>query len=562
MNALILAAGFGTRLLPYTRTLPKPLFTLGGKPVLQHTIERLVQSGCRRILINSHHLSHQITDFLDHLDPGPDVDIRDVHESLILDTGGAIANVKDIMENDSFFVINSDVVTDIDLTSVWRFHLANQALATLVLHDRAAYNQVTMDSDAWITGFRSPGQGLAFTGIQVLSPKIFDHLPENRVFSSIDWYAQLCPAKKIKAYVAPDLFWEDIGTIDAYSRTARLWISAKALGSSVRHVDIQALSGDGSDRSWFRASPVSKTPPLSGETSGSVVVCDHGICLPETDRRAQVDAFVAIGNHLYQNGICVPQILAYDAFSGVVAVQDLGNLHLADVVAQISDLSQITGLYEKVIDRLILFSRKGAQGFDLSWTCQTPYYSRTLILENECRYFVDRFVQGYLGKNIDFDALADDFHFIADQALTGGENGLMHRDCQSKNIMIKNGAPFFIDFQAARIGPLQYDLASLLLDPYVALPKPVQKNLLVYAMDRLNLTSPERRQQFIQNFDYCSLTRNLQILGAFAYLSRVKGKSWFETYIPTAMTSLKHWMHFQAPEPDAVRRLKKLVLSL
>jgi aminoglycoside/choline kinase family phosphotransferase len=291
-----------------------------------------------------------------------------------------------------------------------------------------------------------------------------------------------------------------------------------------------------------------------------VVVCDHGICLPETDRRAQVDAFVAIGNHLYQNGICVPQILAYDAFSGVVAVQDLGNLHLADVVAQISDLSQITGLYEKVIDRLILFSRKGAQGFDLSWTCQTPYYSRTLILENECRYFVDRFVQGYLGKNIDFDALADDFHFIADQALKGGINGLMHRDCQSKNIMIKNGAPFFIDFQAARIGPLQYDLASLLLDPYVALPKSVQKNLLVYTMDRLNLTSPDRRQEFRHNFDYCSLTRNLQILGAFAYLSRVKGKSWFETYIPPAMASLTHWMRTQAP--DAVRRLKKLVLSL
>jgi aminoglycoside/choline kinase family phosphotransferase/choline kinase len=560
MNALILAAGFGTRLLPYTRTLPKPLFTLGGKPVLQHTIEWLIQSGCRRIMINTHHLSHQITDFLDHLDFDPDVDIRDVHEPLILDTGGAIANVRDMMKNDSFFVINSDVVTDIDLTLLWRFHLANQALATLVLHNRVAYNQVTMDSDEWITGFGSPGRGLAFTGIQVLSPKIFDYLPENRVFSSIDWYAQLCPAKKIKAYVASNLFWEDIGTIDAYSHTARLWISAKALGSCVRHVDIHALSGDGSDRSWFRATSNSNMPSTFGTVPKSVVVCDHGICLPETDRRSQVDAFVAIGNHLYQKGICVPQILAHDAFSGMVAVQDLGNRHLADVVAQMTNLSQITDLYEKVIDRLILFSRKGAQGFDLSWTCQTPYYSRTLILENECRYFVDRFVQDYLGKDIDFDALTDDFHFIADQALTGGKNGLMHRDCQSKNIMINNGAPFFIDFQSARIGPLQYDLASLLLDPYVALPKTVQKKLLAYAMDRLNLISPDRRQQFKHNFDYCSLTRNLQILGAFAYLSQVKEKSWFETYIPPAMVSLKHWMHTQAP--DAVRRLKKLVLSL
>ncbi|MCF8076434.1 MAG: nucleotidyltransferase family protein, partial [Desulfotignum sp.] len=287
MNALILAAGFGTRLLPYTRTLPKPLFTLSGKPILQHTIERLIQNGCRRILINTHHLSHQITDFLDHLNVQPDVDIQEVYEPLILDTGGAIANVRDVMRTDSFFVINSDVVTDIDLSSVWRFHLTHQALATLVLHDRAAYNQVTMDSDAWITGFRTPGQGLAFTGIQVLSPKIFDHLPENRVFSSIAWYAQLCPAKKIKAYVAPNLFWEEIGTVDAYSRTARLWISARALGSSVRHVDIHALSGDGSDRSWFRAKSNSNLPSL-GSAPGSVVVCDHGICLPETDRRAQV----------------------------------------------------------------------------------------------------------------------------------------------------------------------------------------------------------------------------------------------------------------------------------
>ncbi len=558
---MILAAGFGTRLLPFTRAIPKPLLTLGGKPVLQHTIERLVQSGCRRILVNTHHLSHQITEFLDHLDPGPDVDIRDVHEPLILDTGGAIANVRDVMKNDSFFVINSDVVTDIDLSLVWRFHLANQALATLVLHDRAAYNQVTMDSDGWITGFRSPGQGLAFTGIQVLSSKIFDYLPEKRVFSSIDWYAQLCPAKKIKAYVAPDLFWEDIGTMDTYSRTARLWVSAKALGNCAKHVDIHALCGDGSDRSWFRATPDSNTPLRSGAAPTSAVVCDHGICLPGTDRRAQVDAFVAIGKHLYQNGIRVPRILAHDALSGVVAVQDLGNRHLADVVAQqMPDLSQITGMYEKVIDQLILFSRKGAHGFDRSWTCQTPYYSRSLILENECRYFVNRFVQGYLGKQIDFDALADDFHFIADQALTGGENGLMHRDCQSKNIMIKNGEPFFIDFQSARIGPLQYDLASLLLDPYVALPEHVQKNLLTYAMNRLNLISPDRRQQFELNFDYCSLTRNLQILGAFAYLSRVKGKLWFEAYIPTALASLKHWMRTQAP--DAVRRLKKLVLSL
>ncbi len=561
MNALILAAGFGARLLPHTRAIPKPLFTLGGVPVLKHAIDRLIACGCRKILINTHHLSHQIAEFLSCLDPLPDVEIREIYEPEILDTGGAIANVRKIMGDDSFFVINSDVVTDLDLASVWRFHRKTRALATLVLHDRPLYNQVTIDMDGWITGFRSPGQGLAFTGIQVLSPEIYAHLPQDPVFSSIDWYAHLCPSKRIKAYVAHDLYWEDIGTIHAYSDTARLWISADALEVPARNIQVQALAGDGSDRAWFRAVPVSgRMSPETSLPGGSVVICDHGICLPGTDHRAQVDAFVSIGRHLYRHGIPVPRILAHDTLAGVVAVQDLGNTHLADRVKQTPEPADIFQIYQKVLDRLILFSQTGADGFDPSWTCQTPSYSRSLILEKECRYFMDSFVQGYLGKQISFDVLVNEFDFIAGQALAHGMEGLMHRDCQSRNIMIKDNEPFFIDFQSARLGPIQYDLASLLIDPYVTLPEPVQTALLAYAMDRLNLTGADTRQRFVQSYDYCTLTRNLQILGAFAYLSRVKGKQQFETHIPAAVASLKRWGQTRAP--DRLRRLKKLIMRL
>jgi NDP-sugar pyrophosphorylase family protein/aminoglycoside/choline kinase family phosphotransferase len=554
MNALVLAAGFGTRLMPYTRTIPKPLFTLGGTPLLKHTIDRLTACGCRRILINTHHLSAQITEFLAGLDAGPDVEIREIHEPEILDTGGAIANVKDLMVDSCFFVINSDVITDIDLTEVWRFHQENGALATLVLHDRKEFNQVTMDKDEWITGFRSSGQGLAFTGLQVLSPDIYHHLPEEPIFSSIDWYSRLCPAKRIKAYVANDLFWEDIGSIDVYSRTARLWISAHALDVPVKGIEIQALPGDGSDRTWFRAG---SKPDISAR---SVIVCDHGICLPGSVARSQLDAFVNIGSHLHERAVPVPRILAHDALAGVVAIQDLGNTHLADRVKQMPEPADFLHIYQKVIDRLILFSQKGADGFDLSWTCQTPYYSKSLILEKECRYFMENFIQGYLGKQISFDALADEFDFIAGQALAHGMEGLMHRDCQSRNIMIEDNEPFFIDFQSARLGPIQYDLASLLVDPYVRLPESVQTALLAYAMDRLNLASAESRQRFVQSYDYCTLTRNLQILGAFAYLSRVKGKQGFEIHIPAAVASLKRWGQTRAP--DTLCRLKKLMMCL
>lgn len=560
MKALILAAGFGTRLLPYTRTIPKPLFTLGSIPVLQHIIQQLSRCGCRHVLINTHHLPDRITAFLDSLETRMAIKISVIHEPEILDTGGAIANVRETMADQSFFVINGDVATDMDLASVWQVHLKYGPLATLVLHDRTEFNQVAVDGDGWISDFHSPGRGLAFTGIQVVSPRIFEHLPATRIFSSIDLYARLCPDRQIRAYVPPDIFWEDIGTPAAYSRTARRWISAGVLGTDIGNTLVHPLAGDGSDRSWFRACPGTASHGVSEWKFSSAVVCDHGICLPGTDRRAQLDAFVSIGNHLHSRNIPVPKILAHDALAGIVVLEDLGEIHLADWVNRTPDLAGIIRTYRKVIDRLVLFSQKGATGFDLSWTCQTPFYSKDLILEKECRYFLEAFVRNFMKKHVDFDAFLDDFSFIADHALSEGLEGLMHRDCQSKNIMIKNGTPFFIDFQSARLGPFQYDLASLLLDPYVTLPQQAWQDLLIHAMDRLNLNSRDSRQRFVRSFDFCCLTRNMQILGAFAHLSRVKKKPWFEAYIPAALASLKHLV--QQMESASVRRLKKLILSL
>jgi aminoglycoside/choline kinase family phosphotransferase/dTDP-glucose pyrophosphorylase len=568
MKALILAAGFGTRLLPYTRTIPKPLFTLGSVPVLQHVISRLIQCGCRHILINTHHLSDRITDFVDSWTGALNVRIDVIHEPEILDTGGAVANVRNVLADAPFFVINADVITCLDLAPVWHHHLCSSAIATLVLLDRKEFNQVTLDAGGFIQNFNTPGHGLTFTGIQVVSPQVFDHLPSGRVFSSIDLYSRLCPARQIQAYVAQDIFWEDIGTPAAYSRTARQWMSAQALGTDILKTQVHPLAGDGSDRAWFRAWPEPDIPldnppdipPAPKNDRRSVVISDHGICLPGSEDRAQVDAFVAIGNHLSSHGIPVPEILAHDALAGMVVLEDLGDTHLADTVSWMSTRADITRIYKTVIDQLILFSRKGADGFDLSWTCQTPFYSKELILEKECRYFMDAFVCKYLKKNISVHDLEDEFAYIADNALTGGVQGLMHRDCQSRNIMVKNNRVYFIDFQSARMGPIQYDLASLLMDPYVTLPDQVRQDLLAYAADRLGLVSGTSRQAFVRCYHFCCLSRNMQILGAFAHLSRVKNKPGFEAHIPAAFASLKHLVRQETFA--RLGRLKELILNL
>jgi NDP-sugar pyrophosphorylase family protein len=556
MKALILAAGFGTRLLPYTNTVPKPLFTLGSTPVLAHTIDLLIRSGCRQIIINTHYLPDLITDFIENSKETFDAQIHCIHEPEILDTGGAIANVKAFMAGQNFFVINADVATNIDLADLFDFHITQKALATLALHDRKAFNKVAVDTGGWITGFNCPGKGLAFTGIQVLSPRIYDFMPDRKVFSSIDLFTELCKKKQVAAYKADGIFWEDMGTQAAYSRTARQWMGAAALETDIIDISIQDLAGDGSDRTWFRAVP--QTP---SKKTGSVVICDHGICLPGTDTRAQLDAFVHIGTHLFKQKVPVPAILSHDAFAGLVVLEDLGNIHLADLVQQAKDRSAVKQIYQQVIDLLVLFSKKGAYRFDPAWTCETPTYSRSLILEKECRYFMDAFVNGYLGKNLSFDDLSDTFNFVAQKALAGSFQGLMHRDCQSRNIMVKNNDFYFIDFQSARTGPFQYDLASLLIDPYVTLPGQLQKDLVSYAMDRLGLGSKTERHAFTQCFQFCCLTRNLQMLGAFAHLSRVKKKTEFEAYIPAAAASLKQLIQNMGPYP-AMTGLKELIMRL
>ena len=529
MKALILSAGFGTRLLPYTKKIPKPLFTVMSKPVLEHVIKKLVDIGCDHILINIHHLYDQIKAFVDQLNYP--LHIQTLHESVILDTGGAIANAKPFLMDAPFFVINSDIISNIDLNRVYAFHEQSNSLATLVLHDHEPFNKVSMDDQGYIQNFNSQTMGLAFTGIQVLSPLIYDYFPDKRVFSSIGVYQSLCSQKQVKAFVEKNIFWSDIGTKASYSKTSLLHLAASQFGikqNRIKDIQINTLAGDGSDRLWYRA--------RHGNRSN--VICDHDICLPDSDELRQLNAFIHIGNHLFSTGIPVPRILNHDALSGMVLLDDLGDTHLETWINRTNTAPDRLKMYKRVIDHVIDLSIKGRQGFKKEWACQTETYSKEVILEKECRYFVEAFIQGYLNVDISFHYFSTEFHHISDHALKHGFMGLMHRDMQSRNIMIHNNHPFFIDFQSARLGPLQYDLASLLIDPYVNLNVTIQKDLLHYAMKKLNL-NPKESQNFLECYRYCCLTRNLQFLGAFSFLSQIKMKKQFQTYIPYAIKSLK-----------------------
>ena len=240
-------------------------------------------------------------------------------------------------------------------------------------------------------------------------------------------------------------------------------------------------------------------------------------------------------------------------------LEDLGDMHLETLVKQKNNNQFTLNLYHKVIDHIIDFSTKGGQGFKENWACQTATYSKELILEKECRYFIEAFVQNYLNMDVSFQKFKTEFNHIADHALKNGITGLMHRDMQSRNIMVHNSRIYFIDFQSARIGPLQYDLASLLIDPYMHLDDQIKIDLLHYTTRALNLTAAAK-QDFLDTYQYCCLTRNLQFLGAFAFLSQIKMKKKFECYIPSAVQSLKKIV--TGLDTEKIPKLSKLVQTL
>lgn len=535
MKALILAAGLGTRLRPFTLTTPKALFTLAGKPLLEIHIRKLAAAGCEAVGVNTHHLPGPIEAFVAAQQFDIPVHLR--HEPAIRGTGGAIKNWADFWDHRPFMVINADIYATIDLREVYEFHLRRRPAATLVLVDDPEFNSVSTDAAGRIRGFagsnaEAPAGALTFTGIQVLDPVVLDFIPEHGFHHSIDAFnAMISAGLTLLAFVPERGAWKDLGT-EARYRSAAVAASAQEAwrrafpGNVPEKFDMERVEGDGSDRQWSRWRGGGR----------AMILADHG--LRTAAGVVEVDAFVAIGRHLKSRQVPVPTIYFADTFAGLVFLEDLGDVSLQDAAMTEPDRRRTMALYRRVVEAVIALAVQGFEGFDPAWTYQSRSYDRDVILERECRYFCEAFLKRYAGLNAGFEDFADEFNRLADLALADGLEGFMHRDMQSRNIMLKNDDCYFIDFQGGRLGPVQYDLASLLIDPYVGLAPGEQDHLLDCAVERLAAIRPLDAARFRRGFAACALCRNLQILGAFGFLATVKGKTRFVRYIPAALQGL------------------------
>jgi aminoglycoside/choline kinase family phosphotransferase len=292
---------------------------------------------------------------------------------------------------------------------------------------------------------------------------------------------------------------------------------------------LEPLLPDGSDRRFYRG---------AYEDGRSCIVMHPD---PGEAGLREALSYVSIGRHLKKASVPVPEIYDFDAAAGIIIMEDLGDIYLQTEIKRLADAGDwlaIKRLYMEALSVLAAMGVRGGEGFDPAWCFDIPYYDSELAFQKEALYFLNAFLGRRMGLewSLELEAGLKDFSCLIDEMPQGF---FLHRDFQSRNLLVCRSSLRVIDFQGGRLGPLGYDAASLLFDPYVALPFDVIWGLFDCYVNMLgDLGVAPCRDEFRRNFKILSLFRLMQALGAYSFLGVVKGKAFFLDYIPGALSSL------------------------
>jgi len=227
LKALLFAAGLGTRLKEQTQNKPKALVDLAGRPLLQHAIEHLKLFGIEDLTINVFHFAEQVIDFIEKNNSfGINIHVSDERDQL-LDTGGGLKKAAVFLKGtEPILIYNVDVISNLDLNLLRKFHQDQKALATLVVRSRETSRYLMFDPNLQLTGWKnfsngetrisrkesfSDSQPYAFSGIHIIQPELLDLITEERKFPIIDLYLRLAKTHSIKAFIDQSEIWMDLG---------------------------------------------------------------------------------------------------------------------------------------------------------------------------------------------------------------------------------------------------------------------------------------------------------------------------------------------------------------
>ena len=310
---------------------------------------------------------------------------------------------------------------------------------------------------------------------------------------------------------------------------------------------MEALSAAGSNRRYFR---------LRG--GGASVVGVEGTSVEENR------AFIAMAKHFHEAGLPVPQVLARSEDDMYYLQEDLGDTTLFDRLAA----ARLTGTYgeeetallRRTLQRLPEVQVVGARGFDFSVCYPLAEFNERSVMW-DLNYFKYCFLKA-TGLEFSENRLEDDFQRLAAMLLRTDGDTFMYRDFQSRNVMVKDGEPYFIDFQGGRRGPVHYDVASFLWQARAQYPPRLREELLDAYLQSLARFMPVNGADFRRQLRHFVLFRTLQVLGAYGFRGYFERKPHFLQSIPPALDNLRSLLDGDFPEypylADVLRQMAGL----
>ncbi len=262
-----------------------------------------------------------------------------------------------------------------------------------------------------------------------------------------------------------------------------------------------------------------------------------------TDRKENI-AFLEFSRHFRRHGLAVPEIYAEDAEHDAYLLQDLGDETLFSRLAQLRGTGafpeEMLPIYKSVLDELPRFQIVAGRDLDYSVCSPRAAFDRQSILwdANYFKYYALKFAK------IPFDeqALEDDFQAFSDFLLSAEDRFFLYRDFQSRNIMLVDGTPYFIDYQGGRRGALQYDVASLLYDAKAEIPRPVRDELFEHYLSAVSRHLTFDRAEFVERYHGYALIRMMQAFGAYGFRGVYEKKAHFIQSIPPALDNLRQFL--------------------
>ena len=517
-KAIVLAAGHGTRLRPFTCATPKPLMPVWGEPMLGRIVAMLREWGVDDIAFNSHCLHEQVKAWADGYRRGASaagdkVKVKVSYEPEILGTGGVLNPLREWIGDEPFYLVNGDIVVENapnPLEKVRNFDSPGVIACALVSEAGPRTIEVEPES-GFVTNWRSQDAGwdgtYTYCGISVLKPEILDFVKPEGFSSIVSAYeGAMMRGKFVKAVKSREMLWTDAGTIPAYidlnrdgddNAFADMPQVKAALEAAKAAPEVQFMGARGSERVFFR--------------------CDKGIIVLYDDgNRDENGLYAGHARWLKEKGVPVPDVIADLPAIKTLVISDAG----AEKKMSLEE-------YVKVVETLVKFNALGGDpsigdldllpGFDDdTWTWERNLFRKYCLGTRFMREMPEA-AEGELKR-------------VA-ELLEKEPKALVHRDFQSTNVLWKDGELRFIDFQGMRLGPAAYDLASLLYDPYVTFTEGERRALSALYAKKCG------RPEIEKVLPFAAVQRLVQCLGAYGRLASVCQPQ-FGKYVLPALQNL------------------------